>query len=243
MIASSASPGGETLDSPWYQRRPVLLAILCAAGVVGVISSVSHKTSSWTVYVDVAQSIAGDDGPDEYWGATEMACLSQAYESTEPVHFTCEEFMGAVPDNTTCADPDQYMVDHCRNDAWCSSLCPDDLARHTVALCVFNALSHMDETCAWVEEQENLQRQRRNLLRSPHQQALEGHDEANEVMCDRVAYCNICGDECRRLINPTIRMHHLASATHGKEDDDGKAAWVGIPLVHHLPRLCECLRR
>ena len=196
---------------------------------------------SRTVQKDIAQFFPNDDGPDSYWGATEMACMQQEYESTDPYHFSCDEFLGVMPDNTTCADPDSYMVKRCQEDSWCRALCPDDLSRHTVALCAFTALSDMPSTCEWVRER-SARMKRRGLLRSEVAQEGSSSNEANEVMCDRVAYCNLCGDQCRRLINPTIRSHHLASMLHGREDDDGKAAWVAIPLIRHLPKLCDCLR-
>ena len=260
----SPADSNDSVRSSSRKKWSLIIITICLVAF-GLLVSFASKSAprlvriQWTVHNDIAETIVNDDGADAYWGATEMACVTQAYESADPYGFSCDKYIGITPDNKTCADPDQYMVDRCRNEPWCSALCPQDLERHTVALCAFTALSNMTATCEWVDEQLHSSVLGRRQLRSsfsssgssisPKTMRIESEEieetsnnEANEVMCDRVAYCNLCGTTCRKLINPTMRMHHLASMVHGREDDDGKAAWIAIPLLRHLPKLCSCLR-
>ena len=91
-----------------------------------------------------------------------------------------------------------------------------------VALCAFEHLSDLPATCAAVAAWPAGDGAAEAAAAAAARRRLREDDEY-AVPCDHFAYCHFCDAECRKLVNPTIRVHHLLSVAKGQLDDDGMA--------------------
>ena len=111
-----------------------------------------------------------------------------------------------------------------------------------VALCAFEHLSDLPATCAAVAAWPADDGAVEAAAAAAARRRLREDDEY-AVPCDHFAYCHFCDAECRKLINPTIRVHHLLSVAKGQLDDDGMAgAWVSRARAATAARISQATR-
>ena len=127
--------------------------------------------------------------------AREKSFSNQFRTTSALIEWTCSEvdLLDLTPKN--CYLPDRLMCEiRCSIEgSACEYLCGESCQRGEGALCVYEHLSNLEQTCASIANMTftHLEFHGRNIARSPRM-----------IDCDYFAYCSYCADsdECSQLV-------------------------------------------